>query len=79
MSFVPAPQQANSANANKKSINAVTSPSQATAPAADAEAQDKDHIFKTRTFDVFWVEKAALMYKDGIAKVRCVYLYLFYD
>jgi len=69
-SFVPAPQQANAANANKtSSFNAVTSSSQASAPAGgDAETQDKDLVFKMRTFDVFWVEKSALMYKDGIAK-----------
>jgi len=69
MSFVPAPQQANAANANKStSVNAVASSTQSPAAAADADAQDNDHVFKVRTFDVFWVEKSALMYKDGIAK-----------
>jgi len=65
MSFVPAPQQATAASANK---NALVSSTQVPAAAADADAQDKDHVFKVRTFDVFWVEKSALMYKDGIAK-----------
>ena len=78
MSFVPAPQQANAASANKSSTsNAVTSSTQAPASAADADAQDKDHVFKMRTFDVFWVEKSALMYKDGIAKVSFLVLLLF--
>merc|ERR1712087_336789 len=29
---------------------------------------DQEVLFKIRTFDVFWVDKGALMYKDGIAK-----------
>merc|ERR1712086_655904 len=29
---------------------------------------DQELIFKMRTFDVYWVEKKALMYKDGIDK-----------
>lgn len=65
MSFVPAPQQANAANA--KTSNAVTP---TTAAAAAADAADDNDIFKLRTFDVFWVEKNSLMYKDGINKVR---------
>lgn len=66
MSFVPAPQQASAANANKSS-NAVV-PSQEPALTAETPGQDNDFMFKTRTFDVYWVEKSALMYKDGIAK-----------
>lgn len=65
MSFVPAPQQANAANAiNNASINSTT------AAVANAEAPISDHDlkFKIRTFDVFWVDKTALMYRDGIAK-----------
>jgi hypothetical protein len=27
-------------------------------------------LFKLRTFDVYWVEKSALMYRDGFDKVR---------
>ena len=66
MSFVPAPQQANAA------VNAVvtTAPAAAAATAATTETSDYDMLFKIRTFDVYWVEKNALMYKDGIAKVR---------
>jgi hypothetical protein len=56
MSFVPAPQQANAASHSNN---------------AAAEAlSDQELIFKMRTFDVYWVEKHALMYKDGYAKVR---------
>jgi ATP-dependent RNA helicase DDX60 len=64
MSFVPAPQQANAA------VNAVvpTAPTAVTTAAA-AEVSDFDLLFKIRTFDVFWIEKNALMYRDGIAKV----------
>ena len=36
----------------------------------DAAADADDSMFKTRTFDVFWVDKSALMHKDGFAKVR---------
>jgi hypothetical protein len=66
MSFVPAPQQANAA------VNAVVSTSAAPAAAASAanvEISDQELLFKMRTFDVFWVEKKSLMYRDGIAKV----------
>ena len=65
MSFVPAPQQAIAAANNAPS--AVTSTAVATA--ADPDAVDKDLLFKLRTFDVYWVDKTALMYKDGIDKV----------
>ena len=65
MSFVPAPQQANAAG-SKNAPNAVTS--SAAAPAAEPES-DRDLLFKLRTFDVYWVEKQALMYRDGIDKV----------
>lgn len=68
MSFVPAPQQANAAGVNNanNANNAVTST--AAAPAAEPES-DKDYLFKLRTFDVYWVDKTALMYRDGIDKV----------
>ena len=73
MSFVPAPQQANAASNNASNSN-VPPPSAAVAtgaPAtATAELSDLERLFKIRTFDVFWVEKHALMYRDGIAKVR---------
>jgi hypothetical protein len=63
MSFVPAPQQASAATA--KSSNAVTSNQLSS---QEADAQDNEAVFKTRTFDVLWVERSALMYKDGISK-----------
>jgi hypothetical protein len=61
MSFVPQPQRQNA-----NSQNAVT-PSGSTAPAVE---NDAELIFNIRTFDVFFIERSALMYKDGIAKVR---------
>jgi len=63
MSFVPNPTQANASNQNAKVTNA-TGETGAPAP----EVSDQELIFKMRTFDVFWVEKSALMYRDGIAK-----------
>ena len=74
MSFVPAPQQANAA------VNAVVpvAPAAMAAPAA-TETSDADLLFKIRTFDVYWVEKYALMYKDGIAKVRYLILIFSYE
>lgn len=68
MSFVPAPQQANAAG-NNNAPNTVN----ATAAAGAVEPEsDKDLLFKLRTFDVYWVDKEALMYKDGIDKVRSI-------
>ena len=66
MSFVPAPQ-ASAANAASANSAQVTTPA-AAAPAAEGES-DKDLLFKIRTFDVYWVEKSALMQKDGFDKV----------
>lgn len=68
MSFVPAPQQANAAGANNAPssntpVNAIN------AAAAAAPESDQDLVFKLRTFDVYWVDKSALMYRDGIDKV----------
>jgi ATP-dependent RNA helicase DDX60 len=68
MSFVPAPQQANAAGA-KNAPNQLSSTNNGAADAA-TETTDKDLLFKLRTFDVFWVEKSALMYRDGYDKVR---------
>lgn len=67
MSFVPAPQQANAAGANNAPpsntpVNAIN------AAAAAAPESDQDLVFKLRTFDVYWVDKSALMYRDGIDK-----------
>jgi ATP-dependent RNA helicase DDX60 len=67
MSFVPAPQQANAA----VNVVAPTAPVAATAAAPESEFELQ---FKNRTFDVYWVEKNALMYRDGFAKVRVVFL-----
>lgn len=68
MSFVPAPQQANAASTNNAPVNSAQVPAAANAEAA---ISDQEVLFKIRTFDVFWVDKGALMYKDGIAKVCC--------
>jgi len=69
MSFVPAPQQANAANAKNETSSVKFNPTATAAAAADAEPlSDQELIFKMRTFDVYWVEKKALMYKDGIDK-----------
>ena len=72
MSFVPAPQQANAASNNAASNSNIPPPLAAVAAGAPATAElsDMERLFKIRTFDVFWVEKHALMYRDGIAKVR---------
>jgi len=74
MSFVPAPQQANAAsNATQSSNNAAAAApggTVTTAPGPAPEISDLDRLFKLRTFDVYWVEKHSLMYRDGIAKVR---------
>ena len=75
MSFVPAPQQANVASANAKS-NEVALKSNNAATAAADEAPDEELIFKIRTFDVYWVDKYALMYKAGVDKVSCFELFL---
>lgn len=80
MSFVPAPQQANVASANNKTASTnnelAVKQSNAVGTAAagviDDTATDEELIFKLRTFDVYWVDKYALMYKAGIDKVRCV-------
>ena len=76
MSFVPNPTQTNaSSNNNSKTAvsgaagAAAASSSTNTDPNATAVESESD-IFKLRTFDVYWVEKYALMYKDGYAKVR---------
>ena len=43
------------------------------------EAEDpssREFIFKQRTFDVYWVDKYALMYKEGFIKVSLVVVVL---
>ena len=77
MSFVPAPQQAGastSANTNNATATAAA-PSLAAAAAVTPTPEGSSEwelTFKTRSYDVFWIEKNALMYKDGITKVRRV-------
>ena len=66
MSFVPAPQ-ASGANAASSAKNAPVNTSSASAAAE--ETTDYELVFKIRTFDVYWVEKSALMYRDGFDKV----------
>jgi ATP-dependent RNA helicase DDX60 len=68
MSFVPAPQASAANAASSSANNAPVNSSTGAAPAAEGEA-DKDLLFKLRTFDVYWVEKSALMYRDGFDKV----------
>jgi hypothetical protein len=75
MSFVPAPQQANAAGANGSSAalsaqQAAAAATKEAALAVEAPVSDQELMFKMRTFDVFWIDKSALMYRDGIAKVR---------
>lgn len=69
MSFVPTPRAP--AGSTSKSNEVATNNGTVPDEISDAEA-----MFKMRTFDVFWVDKAALMYKDGIAKVRISNSYL---
>ena len=59
MSFVPQPQRQNATQ-----NNAVT-----TSTPASAEVSDAELIFNIRTFDVFFIDRSALMYKAGIDKV----------
>jgi len=85
MSFVPAPQQANAASSNANgasntnvgrvipggtAASAAVPGGGAAAATAEPEISDQELLFKMRTFDVYWVDKHALMYRDGIAKVR---------
>ena len=72
MSFVPTPTQANASSQNAKQVV----PPPVNAAAAAAEEGDMDAVFKKRTFDVYWVEKHALMYKDGITAVSIIYIFI---
>ena len=86
MSFVPVPQQASTANANyistsssnnnnsnnNNSNNNNNASAQVNAGATGEEPSEKEAIFTLRTFDSYWVDKKALMYKDGVNKVRLV-------
>lgn len=73
MSFVPAPQKATAANAsapNGAPPTGVTGvPPAAAGGAEGAPAEGVEDAFITsRTFDLYWVDKTALMYKDGYVK-----------
>lgn len=79
MSFVPTPQQANAAgNASNNALSngssraASAAKDAAAAAAAEPEMSDADILFKMRTYDLYWVDKTALMYRDGFAKVRAL-------
>lgn len=65
MSFVPAPQKAIPAgSANATNSNGVTNGP----PAAEAAEAAEEAFITSRTFDLYWVDKTALMYKDGFVK-----------
>jgi len=68
MSFVPTPLQASSATASHDASKVTSTASAVADSAGVADASTDDLIFKQRTFDLFWVDKSSLMYKDGIAK-----------
>jgi len=85
MSFVPAPQKASTAgtaNANNTvngSTNAVNNVPSAAGEAAEKAAAaaggEEDAFITSRTFDVYWVDKTALMYRDGFVKVRMMFFF----
>jgi hypothetical protein len=71
MSFVPAPQKASLSTFNNgppTGLNNVTSSAVAEAAAAEKGGVE-DAFITSRTFDLYWVDKTALMYKDGYIKV----------
>lgn len=78
MSFVPNPTQTN-ASSNNKNKTAVSATNGGTAAAGASNTNNDPNnnatngetdlkIFELRTFDVYWIDKYALMYKDGTAK-----------
>ena len=71
MSFAPAPQKAPTAS-NSNATNS-TSAVNSVPPAADGGGEGAEEAFITsRTFDLYWVDKHALMYKDGYVKVSYI-------
>ena len=72
MSFAQAPQKATTAG--NRTANATSSTTvNNVPPAADGAAEaggEEDAFITSRTFDLYWVDKTALMYKDGYVKVR---------
>lgn len=80
MSFVPAPQKASTAgtaNAINQTVNGTTNAVNNVPPAAGEAAEkgagEEDAFITSRTFDLYWVDKASLMYKDGFVKVRIAF------
>lgn len=70
MSFVPAPQKATTASsANATNSNTAVTNVPPAADAAPAGEGADDAFITSRTFDLYWVDKTALMYKDGFVKV----------
>ncbi len=86
MSFVPAPQKASTAgtaNASNQTVNGTTNAVNNVLPAAGEAAEkgatgEEDAFITSRTFDLYWVDKTALMYRDGFVKVG-VLVILFMD
>jgi hypothetical protein len=75
MSFVKKDQQANAADANRNASLTASSSQSTPALVAESSSPDVDLQFKQRTFDAVWVEKKALMYREGISKVRLKFEY----
>lgn len=71
MSFAPPPSKAPTASANATNANTANAVSNnVPPPAVEAEGEAVEDAFITsRTFDLYWVDKTALMYKDGFVKV----------
>jgi hypothetical protein len=77
MSFVPAPQKASTAgtaNASNQTVNGPTNAVNNVPPAAGEAVEkgvagEEDAFITSRTFDLYWVDKTALMYRDGFVKV----------
>ena len=76
MSFVPTPQKATAAGANPTQ-NASTV-NNSTAANEAAETTGENAFITSRTFDLYWVDKTALMYKDGYVKVRQIEMWLMF-
>ena len=76
MSFVPTPQKANAAGNGTAAASGTPRggslglSSAAVVSDSNNALPEEDSTFKARTFDVLWVDRTALMYKDGITKVR---------
>jgi hypothetical protein len=70
--IVPAPQKAPTASGANTNQNGPAVTNATTTTAADVAAVTEgveDAFITSRTFDLYWVDKTALMYKDGYVKV----------